>query len=333
MAFNMVQECANDLAKLESSLMIGVDNSSNFIADLTRIVSPERMDTIKEKAEVIQDMVKDYINMNEEVNLYVEAVKEMRKEINNAQDRHTLTDDFDTIFQEKLHAIKRNRQNFNPETHDKYRELLLNIEALESSENGLDELLAPAAGDVDGELLMCQENVNTLDPITKKQMSDPVRCKLCTHVYDKSSILDLIKQKNGRIRLLYSRVNESLVFKVFHRKMAAKVAATAANIVRNGSAYKRWVFKLGGWNQLGLLRDDMLNYDMEEVAEAIRRLPQDIADERNFRIVRAAQLSLSHTLLPEDQWHTFEQDVHYLMPYVIQVRKELEEKREWNKRP
>uniref|UniRef100_T1IZB4 Uncharacterized protein n=1 Tax=Strigamia maritima TaxID=126957 RepID=T1IZB4_STRMM len=46
--------------------------------------------------------------------------------------------------------------------------------------------------------------------------------------------------------------------------MAAKVAATAANIVRNGSAYKRWVFKLGGWNQLGLLRDDMLNYDMEE---------------------------------------------------------------------
>ena len=58
-------------------------------------------------------------------------------------------------------------------------------------------------------------------------------------------------------------------------------------------------------------------------------------DERNYRIARAAQLSVMKTVLPKDQWPTFEEDVEkgrYLLPYIEEVIKEKAEIEDWNKR-
>ena len=49
------------------------------------------------------------------------------------------------------------------------------------------------------------------------------------------------------------------------------------------------------------MRDDML-HETPVVKEALRRLPQSIVDERNFRIVRAGYLCLRKEVLPKEQW-------------------------------
>ena len=57
-------------------------------------------------------------------------------------------------------------------------------------------------------------------------------------------------------------------------------------------------------------------------------------DERNFRIARASQLSVMKTVLPKDQWPTYEEDLEkgrYLHPYIEEVEKEFSEQAEWNK--
>jgi len=46
----------------------------------------------------------------------------------------------------------------------------------------------------DGCSIMSTSVMSTLDPITRKPMSDPVRNKKCGHTYEKSSILELMKQ-------------------------------------------------------------------------------------------------------------------------------------------
>ncbi|ETE69123.1 Cytochrome b-c1 complex subunit 7, partial [Ophiophagus hannah] len=56
----------------------------------------------------------------------------------------------------------------------------------------------------------------------------------------------------------------------------------------------------------GLKRDDILN-ETDVVKEAIKRLPEDEYYERIFRIKRAAQLSLTHDILPKDQWTKYEE--------------------------
>lgn len=71
-------------------------------------------------------------------------------------------------------------------------------------------------------------------------------------------------------------------------------------------------------------------YENEDVKEAIRRLPRELYDERNYRMIRALNLSMTKTILPKDQWTKYEEDYRYLEPYLKEVQKEREERTEWN---
>ncbi|KPI95013.1 PREDICTED: cytochrome b-c1 complex subunit 7-like [Papilio xuthus] len=96
------------------------------------------------------------------------------------------------------------------------------------------------------------------------------------------------------------------------------------------SALKKWAYNLSGFNKYGLLRDDCL-YENDDVQEALRRLPEHVVDERNFRIVRAVQLSIQKTILPKEEWTKYEEDKLYLTPIVEQVIKERQEREQWEK--
>ena len=93
--------------------------------------------------------------------------------------------------------------------------------------------------------------------------------------------------------------------------------------------FGRAMFNMRHFNQVGLLSDDMLQ-ETPDVKEAIRRLPKDVQDERNFRLAVAIDLSCAKSVLPKEQWTTPEKDDPYLQPYLIQVWKENKEREEWN---
>ncbi|XP_026828654.1 cytochrome b-c1 complex subunit 7 isoform X2 [Ooceraea biroi] len=88
-------------------------------------------------------------------------------------------------------------------------------------------------------------------------------------------------------------------------------------------------YNLSGFNQLGLWRDDFLYEADPDVTEALRRVPRQVIDERNFRIVRAMQLDAQKKILPKEQWTKFEDDILYLSQHVEDVKKEREEKERW----
>ncbi|XP_058458430.1 cytochrome b-c1 complex subunit 7-like [Malaya genurostris] len=94
------------------------------------------------------------------------------------------------------------------------------------------------------------------------------------------------------------------------------------------SALGRWAYNMAGFNQYGLYRDDCLA-EYGDVREAVRRLPEKLKDERNYRFIRALHLSATHTVLPKEQWTKYEDDVKYLEPYLKEVRREREEKNKW----
>lgn len=78
------------------------------------------------------------------------------------------------------------------------------------------------------------------------------------------------------------------------------------------------------------MTDDVLQ-ETPVVKEALRRLPEYLIDERQFRMIRALQLSGNRIVLPKEEWIKFEDDVHYLQPYIDEVQAEIKEKKEWNK--
>lgn len=97
-------------------------------------------------------------------------------------------------------------------------------------------------------------------------------------------------------------------------------------------ALRKWAYNLSGFNKYGLHHDDCYDEDNSDVKEAVRRLPAHLVDERNFRIVRAMQLSLQKIILPKEEWVKFEEDNKYLQQYLEEVIRERQEKEEWNKK-
>ncbi|XP_059841212.1 cytochrome b-c1 complex subunit 7-like isoform X3 [Hypanus sabinus] len=69
---------------------------------------------------------------------------------------------------------------------------------------------------------------------------------------------------------------------------------------------RKWYYNAAGFNKLGLLRDDTLHED-DDVKEAVRRLPENLYNDRVFRIKRALDLSMKHQILPKEMWVKYEE--------------------------
>ncbi|KAH1177201.1 hypothetical protein KIL84_010903 [Mauremys mutica] len=117
-----------------------------------------------------------------------------------------------------------------------------------------------------------------------------------------------------------------------HTKMSVaerSLSASASGRLLEG--LRKWYYNAAGFNKLGLMRDDTI-YENDDVKLALKRLPENLYNERLFRIKRALDLSMKHQILPEEQWVKYEEDKKYLEPYLKEVIRERLEREEWDKK-
>nr|KAF6427008.1 ubiquinol-cytochrome c reductase binding protein [Molossus molossus] len=86
--------------------------------------------------------------------------------------------------------------------------------------------------------------------------------------------------------------------------MAGRPAVAASSRWLEG--IRKWYYNAAGFNKLGLMRDDTIHVD-NDVQEAIRRLPENLYNDRVFRIKRALDLSMRQQILPKEQWTKYEE--------------------------
>uniref|UniRef100_A0A2K5RGI9 Cytochrome b-c1 complex subunit 7 n=1 Tax=Cebus imitator TaxID=2715852 RepID=A0A2K5RGI9_CEBIM len=90
--------------------------------------------------------------------------------------------------------------------------------------------------------------------------------------------------------------------------MAGRLAVSASS--RLLEIMRKWYYNAAGFNKPGLLRDNTM-YENEDVKEAIRRLPENLYNDRMFRIKR---------------------ENYYLEPHLKEVIRERKEREEWEKK-
>lgn len=83
-----------------------------------------------------------------------------------------------------------------------------------------------------------------------------------------------------------------------------------------------------GYREMGLKFNDLLLEETPVMQKAISRLPPMESYARNYRIINAHQLSLSHDLLSAEKAIKPEEDNHYLIPYILEAEKEAFERAE-----
>ncbi|GAB7361518.1 hypothetical protein MBLNU230_g1574t1 [Neophaeotheca triangularis] len=87
-----------------------------------------------------------------------------------------------------------------------------------------------------------------------------------------------------------------------------------------------WYADAAGYRKLGLRADDLIPEESEVVLMALKRLPPKEAYDRVFRMRRAFQCSLSHQLLPKNEWTSKDQDYPYLSPIIREIEAERTER-------
>ncbi|GAB5589720.1 Cytochrome b-c1 complex subunit 7 [Umbelopsis nana] len=86
---------------------------------------------------------------------------------------------------------------------------------------------------------------------------------------------------------------------------------------------------ISGYRQIGLRYDDLIVEENDIAQEALRRLELSnprAAYDRAYRLRVAQQCSLSHSLLPQEQWTKPEEDFRYLQPILDEVTAEFAER-------
>ncbi|GKZ21882.1 cytochrome b-c1 complex subunit 7 [Aspergillus brasiliensis] len=106
-------------------------------------------------------------------------------------------------------------------------------------------------------------------------------------------------------------------------------APSLASYIVKRPFLKRWMMPIAQWytdasgyRRLGLKADDLIPEENDVVQKALKRLPPKEAYDRVFRIRRAFQCSISHTLLPAAEQTKPEEDVEYLSPIIREIEKE-----------
>ncbi|EYE97878.1 ubiquinol--cytochrome-c reductase subunit 7 [Aspergillus ruber CBS 135680] len=87
-----------------------------------------------------------------------------------------------------------------------------------------------------------------------------------------------------------------------------------------------WYMDAAGYRRLGLRFDDIIPEENDVVQAAIKRLSAKESYDRVFRIRRAFQCSISHTLLPPEEQTKPSEDVEYLSPIIREIEKERKER-------
>merc|ERR1719290_785694 len=69
---------------------------------------------------------------------------------------------------------------------------------------------SPAESSSEDDLIVVKTEHNTIDPITKKQIVEPVKNKKCNHIYEKSTIysmIDLARENSKPVKCPYMGCN------------------------------------------------------------------------------------------------------------------------------
>ena len=194
------------------NLRMGMDIAIKSITQVIRVLNSDNEES--KRQEIINELrgtLRAYIEREKEYHDSMDALATARIEIrdqieaeqnqaldeeNNAKDR-TCSVDVDKVFQDAKLRLPKSSTNY-IDKHSKMREFeskvaleLQKITEKESGDEGVDEITVTQ--DDEGELI-ATEVVSTIDPITRKEMTDPVKNTLCGHTYERDSILQIIRK-------------------------------------------------------------------------------------------------------------------------------------------
>ena len=188
------------------NLRMGMDIVIKSVPQVIRVLNSEKDEKMRD--EIINDLrstISAYIEREKEYQNSIDALATARLQIHeqvesqeqdpeyrNSNQVNSI--DVDKIFQEAKSKLPKQASSY-INKHAKMKEfeskVVIELQNMLGSGTADTATGTIVTQDDDGEVV-ATETVSTIDPITRKEMTDPVKNTLCGHTYERSSITQLI---------------------------------------------------------------------------------------------------------------------------------------------
>lgn len=150
-----------------------------------------------EALSLLRKAMEKYINSEKEYMDTIDAITNVRCLLRERPEGQSTEDqlDVDAALDNELAKLPKVARNY-VETHESMAAMEAKIKALAVVKREGDDDGVPLEGQ-DDDIVMTQAAVSTQDPITKLTMTDPVKNLLCGHVYERNSILELVRKNKS----------------------------------------------------------------------------------------------------------------------------------------
>lgn len=203
------------------NLRMGMETVINTLPHVLKVLDKKEDNTDRKKIiDELRSTIRAYIEQEKEYQESMDALANTRLQIRDeirSQEEQVLGEDnsgqnqskdlekvvdVDKIFNEakqKLPQVSKNYADKHPKMKEFESRLAIELRSILDQESGKEEDSGVKVTEDAGGEIIATETINTMDPITRQEMTDPVKNTLCGHTYDRASILQIIK-KNPRTK-------------------------------------------------------------------------------------------------------------------------------------
>ncbi|KAJ7338126.1 hypothetical protein JRQ81_010720 [Phrynocephalus forsythii] len=189
--FSGVDACLSSLKSCQSYISTGMDIATNVALDLV-----ENHNNVEEVNEM-EKVMWDYAAMSREVSHYVEAVEAAVSQLK--REKPETIPDLKHDVEEKFQALESTNNDLDLQRNEKFVLFKENLKKMKTKcGTRVDPEEMPALEQLDEDIAVTQSQTNFICPISQAEMKQPVRNKICGHVYEQVAIMELIRNREQR---------------------------------------------------------------------------------------------------------------------------------------
>ncbi|XP_013779757.1 E3 SUMO-protein ligase NSE2-like [Limulus polyphemus] len=207
-SFGLMDKTTEQMKKVESYITTGKEMTTDLTEELLKVSDDSAP---QDELNILKDVMLQHLRMQQNIHQYLQAVNIAKMKISSeCESDETSSVSYSSILESSL---KETCQEITSEA-------LQNTPDYKTFTAMIDDYLQPEEAlvketELDDDMILTQTVVIPKDPISQKEVSEPVKNKFCGHTYEKTTILQYIG-KNKHVRCPYIGCSNAQVLKRDH---------------------------------------------------------------------------------------------------------------------
>ncbi|XP_076371101.1 E3 SUMO-protein ligase NSE2-like [Tachypleus tridentatus] len=207
-SFGLMDKTIEQMKKVEDYISTGMEMTTDLTKELLK-VSDDLVP--QDELSILKDVMLQHIQMQQDIHQYLQAVNTTKvKILSECESDETSSVSYSSILESSLKETCKEMSSKALQNTSDYKKFIAMIDDYFQPEEALVK-----ETELDDDMKLTQTVVIPKDPISQKEVNEPVKNKFCGHTYERTTILQYIG-KNKHVRCPYIGCSNAQFLKQDH---------------------------------------------------------------------------------------------------------------------